>query len=155
MKLNNILLFIFLCTSFCDPIVAKQIVRNKVYHRYKNETVEFGNYLKNKFNKRIPNDTTYYFLISERGCHGCITGVIDSFKRNSKTLFIVSPTAKKIYFGRNFSSPHLFVDSTEEINRIRFHKGNIAVVVTSASKIDTIIALEPSTLSGQIRCLIK
>ncbi len=155
MKLNNILFLIFLCTNFSDRIVAKQIVSNKVYHRYTNETVEFGKYLKNKFNKRIPNDTSYYFLISETGCHGCIMGVIDLFKGNSKTIFIVSPTTKNIYFGRNFSSPHLFVDSTEEINRIRFHKGNIAVVATSANRIDTIIAFEPSTLSNQTRCLRK
>ena len=125
----------------------------KESNRYKADTEGFNAYLKNNFKSNIGVDSAYYFLISETGCTGCIFNVMQTFDSNKKTIFIMSQAAQSMHCNQPALHAKVLIDSSDKINRLPFHKGNIALLMTSNNKIDTIICFETSTLDKQVKSI--
>ncbi len=152
MKLSKIGLFVFLGFSACNISNQQKggILIQKFNLRYKNETVHFGQYLSKKFGENLKADSAYYFLISETGCPSCVKSVISAYKKNRKTMFIMSPTSRIKFLREIHDDNNVYIDSSGEIDRLAYHSGNIGIIATSSKNIDTIVTLEPSTLIAQV-----
>lgn len=135
-------------------IAAAQISCNHSGSKYEKETQFFSDYIKQHFNKSIGTQKTYYYLVSETGCSGCISDVLNSaFADHRNNIMIMSKNTVRRFFSEKLTDDSIWLDNTDQINRLPYHKGNIALVVTDNSRIDTIISFESSILGDQLRCV--
>lgn len=119
--------------------------------KYAAEQEAFNDYLKKTFNTRIGHDTTNYIILSDEGCHGCISETIKHLYRNRKSVFVLSRSnylKNSILFeGRK---ERLLIDTTSLVNDLSYHNGNIGVIQTCNDEIFNIMSFDLSDMSGLI-----
>lgn len=104
---------------------------------YTDDTRLLNNYLKECLHTSIPaKDTAYYVIISEDGCEGCISKTVASMKLNDKAKFIVSKKAFHRYIeGKDVNPDMCLIDSTNKVQRIKYHQHNVGIVKTTNNAI--------------------
>lgn len=119
--------------------------------KYATDQYAFNNYLEMSFKKRIGHDTTNYIILSDEGCHGCISETIKHLYRNRKSVFVLSRSnylKNRILFeGRK---ERLLIDTTSLVNDLSYHNGNIGVIQTCNDEIFNIMSFDLSDMSGLI-----
>lgn len=123
----------------------------------KNQDTElFAGYLETSLHSSIPSDSSNYILISEFGCHGCIEGTINKLRDKANVTFILSKAAYHNYM-ENMQLPanRYRIDSTGEINRLKYHGGNVGIVQTANHAVYNIIPLQTATLDSMINAVLK
>lgn len=63
----------------------------------------------------------------------------------------MSAVSHEKYSNQILPEGQLLIDSTDKINRLPYHNGNVGLIKTSSEKIDTIIYFEPTTLEKQLK----
>ncbi len=115
--------------------------------RYSKETTQFNSYLQQYFETKIPSDTSYYVLVSSKGCSGCIkmfVKLLTSPATKSKVHFIVSSNLLiKENLDPGLLSKVVMIDTANKVDRLPYHKGNIAVMETANEKIFNYYNVEP------------
>ena len=128
---------------------------NAVKHdtsRYIAETSRFGEYYKNTFNKLLPQKETTFIIVSSDGCGGCIEGLIKNIISHPKKdgyLFIISQKAVLRFNADDLkNNSSVLIDQQNAVDRLPFHKGNIAVISVSDKAIYNIKPIEPNEVSS-------
>jgi hypothetical protein len=140
--LNSALLLLstFLLFS-CSSDIKKDSVQ------YPAETQRFNTYLQKNFSASIPPDSTCYVLISSTGCGGCIKSFLDALtikSGSSNVHYILSGKllARESKDPAEFSS-QVMIDEENQVDRLPYHKGNIAILETAEGKIYNYYNVEP------------
>lgn len=124
--------------------------------KYAADSKHFGTYLEHTFGTGIPKDSTTFVLVSEYGCHGCIEGTIEKLHNRKNVVFILSKPAYNNYVAKEGQpSGNYKIDTSGEINRLKYHGGNVGIVQTSAGNIYNTAALQTAILDSQLNVLIK
>jgi hypothetical protein len=123
--------------------------------RYARETHKLEAYLQT-MHLSIPEDSTSFLFISENGCGNCIAKSFDFFSGISSARIMLSKGAVSRYlthYSFDTLKATVIIDSSEQVNRLAFHRGNVGVVSVSHGKIDTIVYIEYPTLREQLRSI--
>lgn len=119
------------------------------------ETRHFSKYLET-LHTSIPADSTNYVVISEFGCHGCISGIIDKLHDMDNAIFIVSRVAYYNYIEeQKLQVGRYLIDSTGEINRLKYHGGNAGIVQTANHTVYKIVPLQTNSLDSMLDAILK
>ena len=102
----------------------------------------FSGYLSRQFHAKIAEDSTNYILVSENGCPGCITKPINALQNSKKSKIILTETLyQKLQNEYKCKvTSHYVIDSSGEINDLKYHHGNVCIIQAYKSKIYNIIA---------------
>ncbi len=132
----NLLIFLAILFSCCRD--------ENTTIKFAKDNLIFAGYFNRNFHTAIPFDSTNFILISESGCPGCMIGLINKLQKNKKSKIIVSDVLyQKLINGYNFKiTSNYLIDSSGEINQLKYHRGNIGIIQTCDKNIYDI--LQPS-----------
>lgn len=143
---SRALIWLFLCGPWLGACHQKSVNRS-----LNTDSAGFKTYLQEKFNRPLSKDSTFYVLINKYGCNPCVREVVNHFGSNKKSIFVISNETRRRYFAdAAIDENRILVDTTGNIDRLPYHDGNIGIIATANSEIDTIIKLAPQTLDMQI-----
>lgn len=124
--------------------------------KYANDTHWLNDYLETTQNITIPDDTTYFVVIAEHGCIGCIEMTVDALKDNGKTKFVVSNDTYAMYLApRHIPRSKYLLDTTGILQRLKFHHYNVGVVQCARRKIYNEVQELPYSKADSILATIR
>lgn len=116
----------------------------------------FSNYLNNTFKKTLANDSTWYVLVNESGCAGCVSRTIQHYYNNPKAIFIFSVSSRNRFFEHieeeSFRAKQ-WIDSSGKVNRLKYNNGNIGIISVHDGHIDTVYALDATNTDAVLQIL--
>lgn len=139
-----ILLCIFACKPKpCNPLGA--------------ESAKFNNYLQQQFHTSPGADTMVYILVSTDGCNGCLESIFShavkkQFASNVRVI-VSSKTVMKYDLQENEET--FWVDTGNHVDKMAYHKGNVALIKTHDNQIVSIQPVEPIEAGQLLKPLIK
>lgn len=138
---NRILLLFSLMLSLFSCKQEKEVTT------FNKETSQFNTYLQQHFSASIPDDSSCYVLISSHGCGGCVKKFIRKLilpVTGSKVHCIVSTSLlDKENLKANQLNRSVMIDESDKVDRLPYHKGNIAVIETANGEIYNYFNVEP------------
>jgi hypothetical protein len=142
-------LLLFSCKS--DPHLAAG--------KYPLETKQFNAYLQQNFSTTIPGGNNCYVLISSSGCGGCVKTFIRSLtiaaKNNNVHYILPNKLLTKQDIDEGKLNGAVMIDKENKVDRLPYHKGNIAIVETAKGEITNYYNVEPYQTDSVLRILAK
>ena len=147
-----VLIGIYLCSS-CNP--------EKNSGKYVSETKQFNFYLKEQFSTSLPSDTNTYVLLSSSGCSGCVKSFLKALTqpRSSQAPKVHFIVPNKLLIKNDLDAAILnssvMIDEESRIDRLPYHRGNIAIIESTKGEIYNWYKIEPYQTDSILRMLIK
>jgi len=119
------------------------------------DTQFFSTYLKSVFNADVPKSQHKFILVSANGCHGCnaliLLHAMLKKDNNSNTYIFSSDVEEGIAKIQDYKN--IWLDSSDKVNRLKFHGGNSCVMYTSSAKIDSIILINVEIVDSMLNSI--
>lgn len=108
-------------------------------------------FLKKDLSFNALNTYRYIWLVSGLGCKGCMDQTFRFASRYHKEghLFVFPRSGKAFDYTRGGNT--VLIDSTNEINRLRFHKGTIGLARINDQEIEDIQILNVDNVDSALR----
>jgi hypothetical protein len=146
------LIGICLCSS-CNP--------EEKSGKYASETKQFNSYLKERFSTSLPSDTNTYVLLSSSGCSGCVKSFLKALTqpRSSQAPKVHFIVPNKLLIKNDLDAAILnnavMIDVENKIDRLPYHRGNIAIIESTKGRIYNWYKIEPYQTDSILTMLIK
>ncbi len=108
--------------------------------KYRNQNTRlFEKYLQQTFNIEIKDQVHKYILVSEHSCEECaFKALMYSISTYDTDVVFIFPKTMAHYFRRGKSSS-ILIDSSNAINKLKFHQGNVCKIYTSNKSVDSVL----------------
>lgn len=105
------------------------------------DTLLLETYLKKQFNTGIAKDNSTYVLVSDQACSGCAKYVFEHAKSPPDHYIFILPKPENDY---KYEHKNVLIDSSGNLGRLKFHKGNVCTIQTKNGIITMVKVYEPS-----------
>lgn len=91
------------------------------------DTLLLETYLKKQFNVEIAKDNSTYVLVADQACSSCAKYVFEYAKSPIDHYIFILPKPED---GYNYDHKNVLIDSSGNLGRLKFHKGNVCTIKT-------------------------
>lgn len=121
---------------------------NNKSNKYSLETQRFNRYLSESFGKSLDDDSCTYVLLSSNGCVGCVKSFLNMLTGevlNSHVRYIIPyKLLTKNNLEDSLLNNYVMIDKRNVVDRLPYHKGNIAILESANKKLYNIYAIQPN-----------
>jgi hypothetical protein len=121
-------------------------------NQQKKDTTYLNNYLLKIFNLKIKSTPTDYIIVSNNSCESCSNLSLEFALANKDTnkIFILPIQFKYLQENKLEYPNNILIDTTNAIDKLKFHKGNICKIITSNGEIDSVIVYDLNNIESII-----